>query len=67
MCQMLNLNKFFDLINKKYGLNIKYPTTHITLYNTFKNKPGIFLMDSDDIKNFTVPIPNPIGFLLDPS
>ncbi|OGI67380.1 hypothetical protein A3A05_00920 [Candidatus Nomurabacteria bacterium RIFCSPLOWO2_01_FULL_41_12] len=61
MCEVSNLNKFFDFINKKYGLNIKYLPTHVTLYNTLKGEPGIYLMDSDDIKNFTVPIPNPIG------
>ena len=64
MCEVSNLNKFFDLINTKYGLNIKYPSTHVTLYNTLKAQPGIFLMDSDDIKNFTVAIENPIGHLL---
>ncbi len=61
MCEVSNLNKFFDLMNKKYGLNIKYPSPHATLYNVLKGKSGIYLMDSDDIKNFTVPIPNPIG------
>ncbi len=64
MCEVSNLNKFFDFINKKYKLNIKYPPTHVTLYNTLKGEPGIYLMDSNDIKNFTVSIPNPIGHLL---
>ena len=64
MCELSNINKFFDLINKKYGLNIKYPAPHVTLYNTLKGKPGIYLMDQDDIKNFTVPIENPLGFSL---
>ena len=61
MCEVSNINKFFDLINKKYRLNIRYPVTHVTLYNTLKGKPGIYLMDSEDIENFTVPIENPIG------
>ena len=61
MCEVSNLNKFFDLINKKYGLNIKYMPTHVTLYGNLKDKPGIYLMNEDDIKNFTVPIENPIG------
>jgi hypothetical protein len=61
MCEVSNLDKFFDLINKKYGLHIKYMTTHITLYGNLKKKSGIWLMDEDDIKNFTVPIENPIG------
>jgi hypothetical protein len=64
MCEVSNLNKFFDLINEKYELNIKYPTTHVTLYNVLKGEPGVYLMDSDDIKNFTTPIPNPIGYSL---
>jgi hypothetical protein len=64
MCEISNLNKFFDFINKKYGLKIEYPTTHVTLYNTLKGKPGIYLMDNDDIKNFTVYIENPLGKLL---
>ena len=66
MCNVLNLNKFFDLINKKYGLNIEYPPTHVSLY-TLKDKHAIFLTNQDDIKNLTKPIPNPIGFLLEPN
>jgi hypothetical protein len=66
MCEVSNLNKFFDLMNKKYGLNIKYQPTHITLYNKIKGEPGIYLMDMNDVKNFTKPIPNPIGHLLEP-
>jgi len=61
MCEVSNLNRFFDFINAKYGLNIRYPTTHATLYNTLKGEPGISLMDEDDIRKFTVLIPNPIG------
>jgi len=64
MCEVSNINKFFDLMNKKYGLNVKYPVTHVTLYNTLKGEPGIYLMDQDDIKNFTTPIKNPLGFSL---
>ena len=63
-CEVSNLNKFFDFINKKYGLNIKYMPTHVTLYSTTKNESGIFLMDEDDIKNFTKIVPNPIGHSL---
>ena len=63
MCEISNLNKFFDLINKKYGLNIEYPPTHVTLY-VLPNKFGIFLTDSNDIKNLTTPINNPTGRLL---
>lgn len=61
MCEVKNLNRFYDFINKKYGLNIKYPVPHVTLYNTLKGEPGIYLMDQDDIKSFTTPIKNPIN------
>jgi hypothetical protein len=59
MCEISNLNKFFELINKKYQLNIEYPPLHATLYK-LPNKHGIFLTDSNDIKNLTKNIPNPI-------
>ena len=60
MCKVSNLDKFFEIINKKYGLNIEYPPSHVTLY-AHDGKTGIFLTDSDDIKNLTKSIPNPIG------
>lgn len=66
MCKISNLNKFFDLINKKYGLKIEYSPTHSTLY-TLPCKLGIFLTDVNDIKNLTKLIPSPIGRLLEPS
>jgi len=59
-CEVSNINKFFDLINEKYELNIKYPPTHVTLY-TLKDGLGIYLTDSGDINNLTTPIENPIG------
>lgn len=61
MCEVSNLNKFFDFVNNKYDLKIKHPTPHVTLYNTRKREHGMYLMDSDDIANFTTPIENPIG------
>lgn len=64
MCEVSNIDKFFDLINKKYELNIEYQSTHVTLYNTLKGQPGISLMDSDEIKNLTQPIPRPTGIML---
>ncbi|MFA6251113.1 MAG: hypothetical protein WC603_00575 [Candidatus Paceibacterota bacterium] len=60
MCDVPNLNKFFDLINKKYGLNIEYPPLHVTLY-TLPGKLGIFLTNSDDIQKLTKSIPNPLN------
>ena len=64
MCEVSNLDKFFDFINQKYKLNIKYPAPHVTLYNTLKGKPGIPLIDEDDLKNFTTIIKNPIDINL---
>ncbi len=63
MCNVPNLNKFFDLMNKKYEMNVEYPPTHVTLY-TLPGKLGIFLIDNNDIKNLTRPIQNPIGHSL---
>ena len=58
MCKVSNLDKFFNILNKKYNLTIEYPPIHITLYTITK---GIFLTDINDIKNLTKPILNPIG------
>ena len=59
-CEVSNLPKFFEILNKKYRLKIEYPPTHVTLY-AHDGKTGIFLTDSVDIKNLTRPIPNPLG------
>ena len=63
MCKISNLNEFFEILNRKYGLDIEYPPTHVTLY-TLESKPGIFLTDASDIKNLTKPISNPISLSL---
>lgn len=60
MCEVSNHNEFFDLINKKYQLNMKYPVPHVTLY-TLDGETGTSLRDADDIKKYTIPIENPIG------
>lgn len=52
MCDVSNLNKFFDILNQKYSLNLEYPPTHVTLYTLQKNV-GIFLTDSQDINLLT--------------
>lgn len=61
ICKVSSLDKFFEIINKKYGLEIEYPPTHVTLY---ASTIGIFLTDANDIQNLTKPIPSPIGRLL---
>lgn len=58
MCDVSNLDEFFQLINQRYGLRVEYPPTHITLY-TLQLNSGIFLTDSEDIKQFTKSITNP--------
>jgi hypothetical protein len=58
MCDISNLNKFFDFINEKYNLQVEYPPTHVTLY-TLQQDIGIFLTDSKDIKTMTKSIKNP--------
>jgi hypothetical protein len=58
MCEIANLNKFFDLLNKKYDLELEYPPTHVTLY-TLKLDEGIFLTDAKDMEEMTKEIPNP--------
>lgn len=63
MCEISNLPKFFEILNKKYGLQVEYPPTHVTLY-TIEGKVGIFLTDSNDIKNLTKHISNPVGHSL---
>src|SRR3989344_418801 len=63
LCEVSSLPNFFEILNKKYNLKIEYPPTHVTLY-AHDGKTGIFLTDSDDIKNFTVPVDNPIGHSL---
>ena len=64
MCDISNLNMFYNSLNKKYNLNIEFPPTHVTLY-TLKPGKGVFLIDSSDIKDLTKTIPNPIGVNLD--
>ena len=59
-CGVSNLPKFFELLNQKYELDVEYPPTHVTLY-AHDGKTGIFITDSNDIKNLTQSISNPIG------
>jgi hypothetical protein len=57
MCDVSNLTKFFDYINKKYNTRIEYPPTHVTLY-TLQPNLGIFMIDSSDMKRLTKPLEN---------
>jgi hypothetical protein len=58
MCDISNLNKFFDLISEKYNLDLEYPPTHVTLY-TLQPDKGVFLTGTEDIKTMAKPITNP--------
>ena len=52
MVDVLNLDSFFDHLNEKYTLTLEHPQTHITLY-TENGGTGIYLTDSDDLKERT--------------
>ena len=58
MCNISNLDKFFEKINNKYNLELECPPTHATLY-TLKLDEGIFLTDANDIEDLTKIITNP--------
>ena len=58
MCDISNLDKFFELLNQKYGLQFEMQPTHVTLY-TLQPDLGIFLTDSQDIERLTKLISNP--------
>lgn len=58
MCDISNLNDFFDQMNAKYKLHVEYPPTHVTLY-TLQPDKGIFLTDQSDIEVLTKRIENP--------
>lgn len=52
MCEVSNLNEFYEIINKKYGFDIAMQPTHITIY-TLQPDMGIFLVDDESINNLT--------------
>jgi hypothetical protein len=58
MCEVSNLQSFFDLLNTRYNLRLEYPTTHITLF-TLQPNAGIFLIDKKDIETKTSRIETP--------
>lgn len=62
MVEVSNINKFFDILNQKYRLNIEYQPTHITLY-TLQPDLGIFITNSKDLEKLTKIIENPINKL----
>ncbi len=63
MCEVTNLERFFDHINHKYELTLPYPPTHVTLF-TLQQDKGRFLVDDDDISRLSRVIPRPEGVML---
>lgn len=63
MCDVPNLDKFFNLLNTKFNLAVPYPPTHATIY-TLQPNVGIFITDEEDIKNLTKPILPPFPYSL---
>jgi len=64
MVEVSNMDKFFDILNRRHGLNAEVQPTHITLY-TLQPDMGIFITDSKDLEQFTRTIKSPIGLPLD--
>ncbi len=64
MCEVTNLERFFDLLNRKYQLHLETPPTHVTLY-TLQPDAGIFLTDSNDIEKLTKTVSKPTGITLE--
>ncbi|MES2408677.1 MAG: hypothetical protein V4509_00070 [Patescibacteria group bacterium] len=52
MCKSSNISDFYDLVNKKFGLNILPPVPHTTIY-TLPGKHGIYLLDQEDLDKKT--------------
>ena len=63
MCDISNLDTFFDLFNEEYNLTLEYQSTHVSLY-TLQPNNAIFLTDSTDLEQLTKIIPKPPGVLL---
>ncbi|MDD4531615.1 MAG: hypothetical protein PHH21_02840 [Candidatus Pacebacteria bacterium] len=64
MAEVSNIDKFFNILNKKYGLKAEVQPTHVTLY-TLQPDIGIFITDSKDLEHLTKTIKSPIGLPLD--
>ena len=58
MCNIFNLDTFFDLLNKKYNIALEYQPTHVSLF-TLQLDKAIFLTDSGDLERLTKVIPRP--------
>lgn len=63
MCDIKNIEGFFDLINSKYNLNLEHPPMHVTLF-TMPTNTGIYVLNSNDINTKTKIIKSPMDFKL---
>ncbi len=52
MCDISNLDNFFDVLNEKYNLTLPYQPTHVSLF-TLQPDKAIFLTDASDVKTLT--------------
>lgn len=60
MCDVVNIDQFFDLLSVRYNLRLQHPPTHVTLY-TLQPDVGIFLTDFHDMEKLTkLLVPAPI-------
>lgn len=57
MCNIKNLNNFFDKVNSDFGLNISYQPTHVSFY-TLNLDEAIGLNNQQDIETMTKDISN---------
>jgi len=64
MAEVSNIDKFFNILNEKYGLKAEVQPTHVTLY-TLQPDIGIFITDSKNLEHLTKTIKSPIGLPLD--
>ncbi|MAZ40548.1 hypothetical protein CL654_00315 [bacterium] len=60
MSKVSNLDKFFQLLNSKYNLNLETPPAHVTLY-TLQPELGIFLVDGEDLDSLSKTVEVPEG------
>jgi len=60
MCNIKNINNFFDKVNSDFGLNISYQPTHVSLYTLNLDK-AIGLNNQQDIETMTKDISNDLS------
>lgn len=56
MAKVPHLKTFFDQLSLKYGLELPYQPTHITLYTLPTDKIGIGILSEEELNDFSEPI-----------